>query len=256
MSAVAWKQTVLSLRIELSKPSRSLRRWSGGCSIIAARRTPVPEVAQAMAVAKTAGPTTHGRMSSRDRLRDAAKRLFAESGFEATTTASICRLAGTSQSQLIKHFTDKQGLLEAIFEHAWEHINPAVRLATESTTSPRDKIRILIDMVLGFLEKDQALRTLFLLEGRRIRGDGHTVVLVPGFLEFIKTVDGILKGLAAQGEFAPGLNRQAFRSALLGAIEGLLRDQLLARNSRFPASYTGADVEAVIVAFLSLCARP
>jgi AcrR family transcriptional regulator len=208
-----------------------------------------------MAVAKTAGSKIHQLMSSRDRLRDAAKTLFAESGFEATTTAAICRLAGTSQSQLIKHFSDKQGMLEAIFEHAWEHINPAVRLATESITSPRDKIRILIDMVLGFLEKDHALRTLFLLEGRRIRGDGHMVVLVPGFLEFIRTADGILKGLEAQGEFAPGLNRQAFRSALMGAIEGLLRDQMLARTSRFPASYTDTDARAVIVAFLSLCIR-
>ena len=208
-----------------------------------------------MAVAKTAGSKIHQVMSSRDRLRDAAKTLFAECGFEATTTAAICRLAGTSQSQLIKHFSDKQGMLEAIFEHAWEHINPAVRLASESITSPRDKIRVLIDMVLAFLEKDHALRTLFLLEGRRIRGDGHMVVLVPGFLEFIKTVDGILKALEAQREFAPGLDRQAFRSALMGAIEGLLRDQMLARTSRFPASYTDADVRAVIVAFLSLCIR-
>src|ERR1700737_5454096 len=48
--------------------------------------------------------------SSRDRLREAAKSLFAERGFEDTTTAAICRLAGTSQSQLIKHFTDKQGV--------------------------------------------------------------------------------------------------------------------------------------------------
>jgi len=28
-------------------------------------------------------------------------------------------------------------------------------------------------MVLGFLAKDPSMRTLVLLEGRRIRGDGH-----------------------------------------------------------------------------------
>ena len=55
--------------------------------------------------------------SSRDRLREAAKTLFAECGYEDTTTAAICHLAGTSQSQLIKHFIDKQGTLEAIFEY-------------------------------------------------------------------------------------------------------------------------------------------
>ena len=189
--------------------------------------------------------------SSRDRLREAAKGLFAECGFEDTTTAAICRLAGTSQSQLIKHFTDKQGVLEAIFECAWEQLNPAVRLATENIASPREKLRVLIDMVLGFLEKDRAIRTLFLLEGRRIRGDGHMIVLVPGFIEFIKMLDGILKELAAHGELASNIHPHAFRSALMGAIEGMLRDHMLARTSRFPASYAEADMRAMISSLLS-----
>src|SRR5258708_14973904 len=191
--------------------------------------------------------------SSRDRLRESAKTLFAERGFEDSTTAAICRLAGTSQSQLIKDFADKQGVLEAIFEHAWEQINPAVRLATENIASSREKLRVLIDMVLGFLEKDRAIRTLFLLEGRRIRGDGHMIVLVPGFIEFIKMLDGILKELAAQGELAPNIHPQAFRSALMGAIEGMLRDHMLARTSRFPASYAEADMRAMISSLLSFC---
>ena len=191
--------------------------------------------------------------SSHDRLREAAKDLFADRGYESTSTAAICRLAGTSQSQLIKHFTNKQGVLEAIFEHAWEQINPAVRLATENIASTREKLRVLIDMVLGFLEKDRAIRTLFLLEGRRMRGDGHMIVLVPGFIEFIKMLDGILKELAAQGELAPNIHPQAFRSALMGAIEGMVRDQMLARGSRFPASYAEAEMRAMISSLLSLC---
>src|SRR5713101_7020144 len=191
--------------------------------------------------------------SSRDRLREGAKALFAERGYEATTTAAICRLAGTSQSQLIKHFIDKQGVLEAIFEYTWEQLNPAVRLATENIASPREKLRVLIDMVLGFLEKDRAIRTLFLLEGRRIRGDGHMVVLVPGFLEFVKLLDGILKEMASREDLVTGIHPQALRSALMGAVEGLLRDQLLARTSRFPASYSEADMRAIFAHFLSSC---
>jgi len=191
--------------------------------------------------------------SSRERIREAAKALFAEQGYEAATTAAICRLAGTSQSQIIKHFTDKQGLLEAIFEHAWEQINPAVRLAVEKIPSSTDKLKIMIDMVLSFLEKDRELRTLFLLEGRRIRGDGHRIVFVPGFLDFVKTLDGILKDMAAKGELSPQIHPQALRSALMGAFEGLLRDQMLARTCRFPASYSEADTRATIFHFLSSC---
>src|SRR5258708_39836977 len=130
---------------------------------------------------------------SRERIREAAKVLFADSGYELTSTAAICRLAGTSESQLIKHFGNKQGLLEAVFQHAWEQINPAVQLATESISSPRQKFQVMVEMVLNFLGKDEQLRKLFLLEGRRIRNDGKHVVLVPGFLEFVNIVDGILQ---------------------------------------------------------------
>jgi len=189
--------------------------------------------------------------SSRERLREAGKTLFAERGYEATSTAAICRLAGTSQSQLIKHFTDKQGMLAAIFEYAWEQINPAVRLATETIPSPKQKLKILVDMVLSFLEKDRALRALLLLEGRRLRGEGHMTMLVPGFLEFVKILDGILKQMADQGELLADIHPQALRSGLMGLIEGMLRDQLLARTARFPASYSDADIRAVFSIFLS-----
>jgi AcrR family transcriptional regulator len=191
--------------------------------------------------------------SSRDRIREAAKSIFASRGFEASSTAAICRLAGTSQSQLIKHFANKQGLLDAIFEYAWEQINPAVSLAIEKIASPREKLKIMVDMVLTFLEKDRELRTLFLLEGRRIRGDGHMVVLVPGFFEFVKTLDAVLKEMLAKGELSPRLHPQAVRSAMMGLVEGLLRDQFLAKPSHFPASYSEADVRAILNAFLSAC---
>ena len=187
--------------------------------------------------------------SSRERIREAGKSLFAEGGYEPTSTAAICRLAGTSESQLIKHFGNKQGVLEAVFQDAWDQINPALRLATESIASPRQKFQLTIEMVLNFLDKDEQLRTLFLLEGRRIRGDGKQVVLVPGFLEFVKILDGILRELADQGELA--VHPQALRSALMGAVEGLLRDKILARSMGYPATYSDTDVRSLSFAFLN-----
>jgi AcrR family transcriptional regulator len=190
---------------------------------------------------------------SRERIREAAKVLFAERGYELTSTAAICRLAGTSESQLIKHFGSKQGVLEAVFQYAWEQINPAVRLATESISSARQKFQVLIDMVLTFLSKDEPVRKLFLLEGRRIRNDGKQVVLVPGFLEFVKIVDGILQELADRGEL--GVPPQGLRSAVMGAIEGMLRDKILARSMGFPADFSDADVRSLCFAFFNASLR-
>ena len=109
----------------------------------------------------------------------------------------------------------------------------------------------MVEMVLNFLAKDLQLRTLFLLEGRRIRDDGKLVVLVPGFLEFVNLVDEILKQMADQGDLSPSIHAQALRSALMGAIEGLLRDKILATTSRFPATYSDAEVRSVCFTFLN-----
>jgi TetR/AcrR family transcriptional regulator of autoinduction and epiphytic fitness len=190
---------------------------------------------------------------SRERIREAAKTLFAERGYEPTSTAAICRLAGTSESQLIKHFENKQGVLEAIFQYAWEQINPALRLATESMPSPRQKFQVMIEMVLKFLDKDEQLRKLFLLEGRRIRDDGKRVVLVPGFLEFVKIFDGIVRELEHEGALA--VHPQALRSGLMGAVEGLLRDKILARGMGYPASYSEAEIRSVCFTFFHACLR-
>ena len=52
--------------------------------------------------------------NSRARLVVAGKILFAKLGYENTPTSSVAREARTSESQLMRHFGGKAGLLEAI----------------------------------------------------------------------------------------------------------------------------------------------
>ena len=54
--------------------------------------------------------------TSRSRLLNAGKSLFARNGYEQTSTAAIAREAGSSESQLIRYFGGKAGLLEDLRE--------------------------------------------------------------------------------------------------------------------------------------------
>lgn len=190
-------------------------------------------------------------LTSRQRIEQAARHLFATRGYDATSTAAIASLAHTSESQLLKHFGSKQGLLETILQDAWNAINPALRLATESVASVQEKFRILVEMVLNFLGKDAELRTLLLFEGRRIRHQGERVVLVPGFLEFVSIVDGILEQLAEHGDLAPDVSPQALRSAIMGCIEGMLRDRMLADSVHYPATFSESEMRAIAFRLLA-----
>jgi len=188
--------------------------------------------------------------SSHDRILLAAKRLFASRGYESTSTVAIARTAGTSESQLMKHFGSKEGLLEAIFEQAWQQINATIREALAREAVPARKLEAVTNVFLKTLQRDSDLRLLMLLEGRRIRKGARMVVLTRGFVEFIELLDQTLRELRAAGRLRPGLPVEGIRSALMGAFEGLMRDQLLAQRIRYPAPYSARQVRAVFNAIL------
>jgi AcrR family transcriptional regulator len=190
-------------------------------------------------------------LSSHERLLLAARHLFSSDGYENATTAAIARRAGTSESQLIKHFGSKEGLLETIFDNAWKKMSGVLRQALERSPTPLDKLRALSEVMIGALESDLELRTLMLLEGRRIRRHGQMLVMTRGYLQLVATIDEILKALQAAGQLRPGLDVQAVRSALIGAIEGMLRDQLLALRMDYPAQFGGRELRAAFQGVLA-----
>ena len=208
------------------------------------KSTPPPSLAEGME------ERASSELSSHDRILQSARRLFSTDGYENATTSAIARMAGTSESQLIKHFGSKEGLLEAIFDHSWQRMGAGIGQALATLTSPREKLVALTELMISALEKDKELRTLMLLEGRRIRKHGHMVLLTRGFLGVLEAVDGLLSQMVAAGELRPGLNVEAVRSALIGAFEGLLRDQLLAERVDYPARFDGRELRAAFRAVL------
>jgi AcrR family transcriptional regulator len=196
-------------------------------------------------------------LSSRDRILQAGRELFAGEGYENTTTSAIARRAGTSESQLIKHFSSKEGLLEGIFDQAWQRMALGVEHIREGDAPTLERLRALVELMMAAMEGDRQLRTLMLLEGRRIRKRGRIVMMTRGFQQATAVLDGILRELQEAGTLRPGLHPQAVRSALMGAFEGLMRDQLLAERADYPAHYDGAELRAVFRTMLeSVLVRP
>jgi TetR/AcrR family transcriptional regulator, regulator of cefoperazone and chloramphenicol sensitivity len=53
-------------------------------------------------------------------IRTAAMRLFAERGFAAVTVRDVAAAAGVSAPLVMHHYGSKEGLREAVDEHAWQ----------------------------------------------------------------------------------------------------------------------------------------
>jgi AcrR family transcriptional regulator len=184
------------------------------------------------------GPPFSG-IPVRDRLLKAGRTLFAQNGYDNSTTAAIARAAGSSESQLIKHFGSKHGLLVAIFDDGWNGISRRLDRALEQATTPAEKIGLLAHTVLEGLEHDSELKLLFLIEGRRVRSHGTEIAISTGFIELVNRADAVLMELQAEGQLRPDLHPQAVRSGLVGMMEGLWRDHFMAQQKAgYPAAYS------------------
>jgi AcrR family transcriptional regulator len=193
-------------------------------------------------------PSGH-TLSSHDRILEAAKQLFASRGYENTSTAVIARAANTSESQMMKHFGSKEGLLEAIFDQGWLKMKFFFR-GIQELHSGAEKLSTLLDLMVATLDRDPELKGLMLLEGRRIRKEGHMVMMTSGYQEFIHVVDAILAEMRAGGELRPDFDLQAVRSALVGMFEAMLRDQVLAQRMGYPANYSSAEIRKIFPSIL------
>lgn len=196
----------------------------------------------------------NGTVSAYDRLLESGKHLFAARGFGNTSTIMIARAAGTSESQLVKHFGSKDGLLLAIFDRGWQTLMPFPEQA--ACASPAEYLRQLIEQVGSGMERDPELCHLFLIESRRIRRDDNNVMLTSSYSAFALQIDGALATIRDQGQLNSDAPVAALRAALLGMCEGLLRDRLLAHRRDGDPGYTEADVRRVIDIFLSAFISP
>jgi AcrR family transcriptional regulator len=192
--------------------------------------------------------------SSRDRILMAGKRLFARNGYENTSTVAISREAGTSESQMMKHFGSKQGLLAAIFDRGWAAIAERVQVAQKST-SLSQRLFGALEAIAVELNNDSDLREIMLLEAWRVRKDNRDVLLSQGYHRFADVVDGILSEMKNRGQILADVNLQAVRAAFIGMTEGLLRDQVVAKRSEFVANYSFDDVRMVLEILLSAFRR-
>jgi len=188
--------------------------------------------------------------TSRMRLLNAGKTLFARHGYEQTSTAAIARESGSSESQLIRYFAGKAGLLEAIFNDAWAGLNELVQPHIAGAKHGRDAIVQLLSLMIRVLERDHDIAFLFLFESRRIRGSSQEVLLSRGFAEFNRMVGEMIERGRNDGSFRTDVRPEALGSAMLGVAEGLLRDRVLAERMKRPMPFDEDDIVRTFTAMV------
>lgn len=182
--------------------------------------------------------TQTGSPESRERILEAALRLFSRNGYEETSVAELAREAGVSKGLVYHYFDTKRAVLEAVFDRGTDRLEATLRVAREGEAAIAPSA--LVMEVLGLVAEDLLWwRLLFRL---RMRPDGGRGLVPEGWEGALE--DALERGLRDAGASDPAARRDAL--ALSAAVEGAARRYVLA-----PDDYPLVEAaEGIVAVFL------
>lgn len=158
--------------------------------------------------------------SRKDRIMDAALRIFAEKGFQNATITEISKEAGVSEATIYEYFGTKEDLLFAIPEKISNDTYEASSKVLPYIKGVEAKIRAILLFYVQLYQSNpdySALVLLQLMSNKRFRQ-------TPAHAAIRKSSHGLLDCIRegiANGTFKKDSNPYLIRSMFMGTIEHL-----------------------------------
>jgi TetR/AcrR family transcriptional regulator, fatty acid metabolism regulator protein len=112
-------------------------------------------------------PDAQARVDRRDRLLDAARTVFARTGFFSAQVADVAREAGMAAGTVYLYFRSKDDLLISLFERTMREALADGRAVLASDADPIGRLHRLAELHLGRLGRDRDLAVVFQIELRQ-----------------------------------------------------------------------------------------
>jgi len=153
----------------------------------------------------------------RKAILDAAKRLFAERGFHATSVSDLAGATELPVGSIYTYFENKDAVIRTVIEEGWEEFIEGLSSALGRAASPEEKLGIVLDRFLPALFEDMDLISLILAESGRVSGLEEKLERLAGLMGGIIVDLGEARGRVV--DFPPRQARTAITLFLLGSID-------------------------------------
>ena len=168
----------------------------------------------------------------RQRILEAALKVFAERGFYNAKVSEVARVAGVADGTIYLYFENKDDLLIQLFEDRMEYIIRRLQDELERTPGdPLERIRRLIHLHVDLALHDPDLAEFITVE---LRQSSKFVKEYenPQFLEYLRVLRDIVEEGQRGGFIRPGLDSRLIVRAIFGALDEVLLTLTLASRSR------------------------
>jgi AcrR family transcriptional regulator len=167
-------------------------------------------------------PSELVRAVQRERLIVAMLRAASELGYRGTNVQDVIERAGVSRPTFYEHFTNKEDCFLAAFDTSAKRLRDKVELAARAGgESWRDRVRLGLEAVLGFVRAEPDTARTLIVEARAASADAvmRRVELLDHFSNCLDTqARDLLPGTSQRSEVTA--------SGVVGGVEALLYSRL------------------------------
>jgi TetR/AcrR family transcriptional regulator, fatty acid metabolism regulator protein len=154
----------------------------------------------------------------RERILDAAVKVFAAEGFYNAKVSQIAQAAGVADGTIYLYFKSKDDLLIQLFEDRMERVNANLRAALASETTAAAQLKRVVKLHLALVGENRDMAEVISVELRQsskfIREYAN-----PKFAEFLRLIAGAVAEGQKKGELRNDVDPYILARALFGALD-------------------------------------
>ena len=174
------------------------------------------------------------------RILDAAVRVFAARGYEASRVGDVAKEAGVAYGLVYHYYGSKDAVLEAVFREAWGRLLAAVALAEQSGEDAAEQLGLVVKIVLRAWRDDPDLVRLLV---REVTRNLHIQDELDEIGQAFATLERMIVRGQADGTFRGDLDPKLAAWMLYGALEEVLTGWVLGQLPDDAAAVSAAERE-------------
>jgi AcrR family transcriptional regulator len=183
-----------------------------------------------------------GAEDKRMLILQAAVRVFAAEGYEATRVGDIAKEAGVAYGLVYHYFGSKDAVLEAVFREQWGRLLAALSLAEETGEDAGEQLELAVKIVLRSWRDDPDLVRLLV---REITRSPHIQDELDEIGQAFATFQRVIERGQREGTFRAELDSQIAAWMLYGALEEVLTGWVLGQLPDDAADVAAAEREVI-----------
>jgi AcrR family transcriptional regulator len=154
----------------------------------------------------------HRQTDTRDRIEQAAIRLFVDYGVSDTSVRDIARAVNLSEGALYRHFVSKDELVWSLFERHYVDFAQELRVVSAQEQSPRRKVSAMIQQFCRSHDENPTLFRFLLFVQH-----GQLAKLAPDALTPVRVIRDVLAAAIGSGEI-PAQDPELATAILFGVV--------------------------------------